>query len=93
MKVIKKGERRGGWSGEFACTGEGNQTKGCGAILLVEQHDLFKTTSHARDETTTYVTFRCPECGTLTDIQKDFPPTGRKPVPDEIVKTLKIRNP
>jgi len=68
MKVIKKGRPQKGWAKEFECTGAGNGYGGCCAILLVEQADVYTTESHARDETTTYNTFKCPECGTETDI-------------------------
>lgn len=72
MKVIKKGREQKGWAKEYECTGAGNGKGGCGAILLVEQPDLFQTSSSARDETDYYVTFKCSECGVLTDIQ-DYP--------------------
>lgn len=68
MRVIQKGRDQKGWSKEQTCTGKGNQGGGCGAVLLVEQDDLFNTFNHCRDETDTFVTFRCPECGVLTDI-------------------------
>lgn len=70
MKVLKKGRQQRGWAKEYLCSGDGNQGGGCGALLLVEQSDLFQTTSHCRDETTYYVTFKCPECGVLTDIKE-----------------------
>lgn len=70
MKVIKKGRPQKGWAEEFECTGSGNNGGGCGAILLVEQDDLFKTFHHCRDETDTFVTFKCSQCGVLTDIGK-----------------------
>ena len=41
----------------------------CGAVLLVEQADIFRTESHARDETTNHYTFQCSECGVLTDLE------------------------
>lgn len=69
MKVIKPGRAQKGWSKKCTCTGAGNQGGGCGATLLVEQADLFQTTSNARDETTYYVTFKCAACGVLTDIE------------------------
>lgn len=69
MKVIEKGSGQEGWSTRASCTGSGNGLGGCGAKLLVEQSDLYVTTSHARDETTTYATFRCCECGVETDIK------------------------
>jgi len=68
MKVLEKGRPQKGWAGEFLCTGKGIGDGGCNAKLLVEQDDLFKTESHARDEITIYLTFKCPECGVLTDI-------------------------
>ncbi len=68
MKVLEKGRPQKGWAAEFVCTGKGNGNGGCNAKLLVEQTDLFKQFSHARDETTTYLSFQCCECGSKTDI-------------------------
>ena len=69
MKVIKPGRPQQGWAKEFECTGIGNQGGGCGAILLVEQDDLFSTASSSYDGSTErFVTFECPGCGVLTDI-------------------------
>jgi hypothetical protein len=74
MKVLEAGRPQRGWSIEARCTGAGNGNGGCGALLLVEQADLFKTFSHCRDETDTFVTFKCT-CGVLTDLQnKHWPP-------------------
>ena len=69
MKVIKKGRKQKGWAKEFICTGEGNKDGGCGAEILVEEDDLFHTTSHCRDETDYFITFKCCECGVFTDIK------------------------
>lgn len=69
MKVIKKGRKQKGWSKECTCTGDGNGGGGCGAVLLVEQADLFQTSSSVRDETDHFVTFKCPDCEVLTDIK------------------------
>jgi|SaaInlStandDraft_4_1057021.scaffolds.fasta_scaffold00302_17 hypothetical protein len=82
MKVLEAGRKQKGWSHEFRCTGDGNDGGGCGALLLVEQGDLFTTASHARDETTTYKTFRCSECGVNTDIENDE--SGKRLVPRTI---------
>lgn len=71
MQVLKKGRKQKGWAKEFECTGNGSG--GCGARLLVEQKDMFVTQSHARDETTNYNTFKCCECGVLTDIKERIP--------------------
>lgn len=70
MKVLEKGREQRGWSMEFECTGAGNSGGGCGAKLLVEQDDVYRTCSYARDESTTYYTFMCSECGVQTDIAK-----------------------
>lgn len=67
MKVLLPGSGQKGWSAKVVCTGAGNGGGGCNALLLAEQADLFLTESHVRDETTTYVTFRCP-CGVETDL-------------------------
>ena len=72
MKVLKKGRDQKGWAKQIACTGAGNDGGGCGAQLLVEEGDLFITSSSCRDETDYFVTFRCPECSVLTDV-KDPP--------------------
>jgi hypothetical protein len=73
MKVIKKGRPQKGWSNEHSCTGAGNQGGGCQALLLVDEKDLFVTRSHLYDGSSEiYITFKCPECGVLTDI-KDAP--------------------
>lgn len=72
MKVLKKGRSQRGWAKEHTCTGGGNGGGGCGAVLLVEESDLFRTESHALHETEAYVTFKCCECGVLTDT-KQYP--------------------
>lgn len=72
MKVLEKGRKQKGWAVEKICTGKGNDGGGCGAKLLVEKGDLFQTSSSCRDETDYFVTFKCVECGILTDI-KDYP--------------------
>ncbi len=68
MEVIKKGP---GWSRDVKCTGSGNGDGGCGSTLRVTLDDLFRTQSHARDESTDYITFRCCECGVMTDLASD----------------------
>lgn len=74
MKILEPGRQQQGWAIEAKCTGRGNGDGGCGAKLLVEQGDLFTTQSTARDETTHYTTFRCAQCGVLTDL-----PEGKVP--------------
>lgn len=68
MKVLEKGRPQKGWATEARCTGQGNGNGGCGAKLLVEQADVFQTSSSARDETDYFATFECPECGVRTDL-------------------------
>jgi len=79
MKVLEKGTGQRGWATEATCTGSGNGMGGCGAKLLVEQGDLFKTYNHVYNETTTYITFRCVSCGVLTDL-KNVPSAIRSKV-------------
>lgn len=81
MEVIKKGRVQRGWSKEFTCTGEGNGGGGCGAVLLVSQHDLYHTHSHHYDGSSeTYTTFSCPECSVETDVRNiSVRPRGTRP--------------
>lgn len=73
MKVIKKGRPQRGWAKEHKCTGAGNGGGGCGALLLVEKDDLLRTGSHHYDGSDDYyVSFVCPGCGVMTDID-DYP--------------------
>lgn len=85
MKVIKSGTGQKGWSKKTTCTGEGNGGGGCRAVLLVEQDDLFRTSSSDYVGGIDYFdTFECPECGVRTDI---------KGLPGEISsKLLEVRN-
>ena len=69
MKVIYPGRPQKGWAKELKCTGAGNGDGGCGAILLVEQDDLYETSKGYCDGTTDrYVTFMCSACGVETDV-------------------------
>jgi hypothetical protein len=86
MKVLEKGREQKGWSVEITCTGRGNGDGGCGAKLLVEQGDLFRTESHCRDETDVFTTFECPECKVWTDL-KEFS------APSHVTGGLKLRVP
>ena len=79
MKTIKKGRSQKGWAAEKTCTGNGNGGGGCSARLLVEQGDVFETASHHYDGSSeTYATFKCGECGVLTDITEPLPFTPKK---------------
>jgi hypothetical protein len=75
-----------GWAKKFKCTGEGNKGGGCGAVLLVEQDDIFYTYSNHYDGSSeTYCTFQCPQCQVLTDLPRPdayslpFKPHRRNP--------------
>jgi len=69
MKVIKKGREQTGWAQEFKCTGKGNGGGGCGATLLVEEDDMYFTSSSHYDGSTDYYnTFKCCDCGVETDL-------------------------
>lgn len=73
MKVLKKGRPQKGWAVEKICTGNGNGGCGCGAELLVEQADVFRTTSYCMGEEDHHATFKCIKCGVLTDIYGPIP--------------------
>jgi hypothetical protein len=68
MKTLENGRRKA-WSKKLTCTGKGNDVVGCGAKLLVEKADLFRTESSAGWEDSYHVTFLCPECGAITDTE------------------------
>lgn len=75
MKVLEPGRQQKGWATEAKCTGDGNQGGGCGALLLVEEPDVFRTMTGANyggDSPEPCATFQCPSCGVLTDL-KNFP--------------------
>jgi len=69
MKLLKTGRAQRGWSREFKCTGLGNGQGGCGATLLVEEADLYRTSSsHYDGSTESHTTFLCLACGVETDV-------------------------
>lgn len=70
MKILEMGHPQKDWARECTCTGAGNGDGGCGAKLLVEAGDLYRTASHCRDETDYYTTFMCVSCGVETDVGK-----------------------
>ena len=72
MKIIKKGRPQKGWAKQFECTGRGNGDGGCGAILLVEQADLYYVTRSCYDEAERVVSFQCCLC----DVETDLLPTS-----------------
>lgn len=81
MRVIKAGREQQGWASEVGCTGAGNGGGGCGAILLVDESDLFRTSRSCYDGSNDHFsTFRCASCGVLTDVEE---------VPGNISRSLK----
>lgn len=83
MKVLKKGREQNGWAIETLCTGIGNGNGGCGALLLVEQGDLYKT--HKYDYGgghDIFITFRCPDCEVQTDLD-DVPGNVTNNIPEK----------
>lgn len=76
MKVIKPGRKQTGWAMEKECTGKGNGNGGCGAVLLVEQSDIFLTHRHVHVEHDVFHTFKCVCCGVLTDFDELEVPRG-----------------
>ncbi len=80
MKLIKPGDgRKEPWQKELTCTGAGNGEHGCGAVLLVEQADLFKTgggQDRSGADMDVFITFECSECHALTDLKDADHPYG-----------------
>lgn len=83
MKVLKEGNGQKSWSTEQVCTGEGNFSGGCGAILLVEFTDLYKTHRYCRDDHDVFITFKCPCCSVETDLKKSIRVPSVKIIPDQ----------
>lgn len=91
MKVLKKGRKQKGWSVELKCTGDGNQGGGCGAKLLVEAADLFLTHHYVHVEHDIFTTFKCAQCGVMTDLPKSVrvPSYVSKEIPQDYRSWLK----
>ena len=83
MKVLKPGREQKGWTKKCRCTGRGNGGGGCGAELLVERADVFRTGNSSYDGDRDYFnTFMCPSCNVCTDLA-EVPFTPREPGPEE----------
>lgn len=84
MKVIVPPKNGRSWSIKATCTGFGNEGKGCGAVLEVEREDLryYKGSDSDWGDSEPAVSFKCPCCGTVTDIGlKDYPSNYRNLTP------------
>lgn len=94
MKVIKKGRQQKGWAKQITCTGKGNGRGGCGAVLLIEEPDLFQTSKHSYGDTYPeyFVTFKCSECGVLTDTN-GWPGNAQDLPKEKAQKPAKVKAP
>ena len=65
MKVIRPGRD---YQLEHECTGWGNGGHGCGALLGISRDDLRYYAGGGYLERDPAVCFKCPCCGTVTDL-------------------------
>ena len=72
MKVIKEGRKQTGWANECVCSGKGYGGGGCGSLLLVEEGDLHYASTGYGGDTNEYTWFKCPSCGTATEIKVPY---------------------
>ena len=81
MKIVEKKElkEKTKWNIGWKCTGNGNGGGGCMSKLLVNEDDIFITSSeHYWGEEDFYFTFVCPVCGEKTDIPENYLPKDVK---------------
>ena len=81
MKVLTPGDmRKTIWQQELPCTGRGHGGYGCGALLLVDELDVF-TTGGGVDISgvgeDVFLTIQCPLCGAFNNISPVFAATVR----------------
>ena len=83
MKVLKKGTQSPDFSVEVTCKGNRISNSGCGALLLVEQADIYLAEygSGMDDYTEVLYVFTCPECGKENALDKAKQPDGRLDFP------------
>ncbi len=72
MKVLEMGPK---WSYKMRCTGSGWAGSGCGALLEIEEDDVFES-SHTdiAGDTEYYFSICCPVCNQNTDVNKSVLP-------------------
>jgi hypothetical protein len=83
MKILELGTNtKENWKLETICTGKGNNQKGCESKLLVEYADLryFAEQEFPWRIQPEAVCFRCPVCGTVTDLDKEQWPNDRRSI-------------
>lgn len=71
MKILEPGRVAEKWTIQHRCTGWGNSTKGCNALLELELDDLRYFPAVPGDSwgsREAAVSFKCPCCGELTDL-------------------------
>jgi hypothetical protein len=86
MEIINRIEPNTYWfiDEDFKCTGNGNPGAGCGSTLRVQFKDLVMWPGVAgdgwgsRDAT---VSFRCPVCDKVTDLDRSFWPENFADLP------------
>lgn len=79
MKIIERAEKPT-WCKQYRCTGMGNNGHGCNSLLEMTPDDLVhfmgSGTGNGWAASEPAVSFKCPVCGTATDIPKeDWPNT------------------
>ena len=94
MKIIERKDpcRVKPWSIKRTCTGKGNDNRGCGSKLLIEETDIYMTYhEHYWGETDSYFTFRCPVCNSQTDINENsIPYEVQERIIDRVEKTKSL---
>lgn len=76
MVVLKEGK---GYIQEVTCNGQGNGGVGCGALLGINENDVYVTISCDYGGGKDYFyTIKCPCCGVETDIKSGLLPNSVK---------------
>lgn len=79
MRVLEKGKP---WSVSVRCTGRGNGGQGCESLLEAESDDMryYPGADHPVVRPAA-VSVRCPECRTITDLDRRDWPKGFNQLP------------
>lgn len=91
MKVLNKITVKEDWRREFRCNGNGFESdkKGCKAVLLVGEGDLFLYSRRGGGlwVTDIYICFTCPKCHQKTDVTRlltRIPPEELRRIPPDL---------